>query len=1510
MPYETGGRADKMGNRYEHNWIIYELIDVLREKVQSVTIEALGDEEEGVDLWVTHQDGTKEAQQCKGRNGSMDHWTFGAFNKHEIWEKWKAHLDRNEKNRVAIVSPLCFEPLEDLILRSQNTNGNPDDFIRYQINSAGSEVKKVFFSIGRAMDVNPEDTKDIARLIGYLSRMQVRQYPDSEAKKLLLERIDCFFASPPEAVYNSLLSYITTHNILGKPLDSWAIHQYLREQRILLRDLAQDSTIYPKMTAINEAFDASFFPFQTGIVFRNESRELIDTVFAGQSVVLHGKAGSGKSGCIANLLQACRKNGIPYIAVKLDKRLPKDTVEAWSASMGLPASIALCLDVIAKDRPALMVLDQLDAVRWTSPASSTAMEVCMQLISQVRLLNETRKRKITMVAVCRTFDLKMDAQIRRLLGETAEEKPPTAAWKKIEVNMLSDSFVQQTVGHELYYSMPKCLKELLRTPSNLYIWQHLEKGREYAYIKSTPQLVQAWWDDIGRSMGCRSLNGDSLSVLKERMVKHCLATGECSISKDRLGVSQAVIDFLESQGIIVCQARKISFVHQSVLDCLLAERMAEQFEEGKRIEELIGPMKEQNPGRRYQTQLFLQQLLEESEKMFLSAGEQLLAASGIRFSFRMIFLEILSQIDAPAPLTQRCVLAYAGQKEWKEHFLFDVIAGNCGYTESLCREGVMEAWFCAGGEDRLTAIRLLCACMPDASPVLLSCIERHIFEREEEKAAWQPCFRHDIAQDSDRLFGLRLKAARKDPESAFPFVRFKEISGDMEMRAAQIIAAFLERSAEDHSILLPNLMDLYPDGKMNLKAVRCREIIETLLPCVPKNPEEVSFDWSFAYHHTSLERVCVDMLKKANGRLAEADPSSFLALYGAYRGTGCSLHNELVLSGMLHFPLEQADSVISYIMADSFRNAFERTSGSGNALSLAKLIVCRFAPACSSTVYQRLEREIIHYRDEYTKKRLEMRVSQNRQGGERYFRRYWGDFQLEMLPCLPPGRAGTEAKALAQVLHRAWEKPETSFFHYDGAVRGGFVSSPVARKELSPQAWRGIISRAKLNEPGFMRSEFGANYVIDHSLHQFAVSFGEAVKKRPQEMLNMVLALDCPVHRDFIVQLYYSLQSAEAFQVSGKDIESLVRKYPPEGDREMVASLCWLVEKNPQIIWPDAVIEIILSAARSREYHPAVRFSNKEAGLVRSIRSGMLNSVKGAAALALGKLMESGQIDPAGQRQIIRQYMEADEPTVRLASVDLLLSTLRADEVWACGALLELFQRDARMAGHVSGKNVLRWLYRERDDRAEIREIILKCFFSQDDLLIETGGHLVADLFVVYGVYDELLKNCHSFSEKQTRAVIWRLIRYFEAEEFREKAKEGLLCFLPLSRPAEQSFGSLFHESYLDAQRDEAFILRLIESEHSGRLLRSWFDFLSNSRDSLLPFGGLILAECRKRIEDERDGASYSVPEIILRLYDEASKNENAEMRNISTACLDLWDELYEKDIGSIRSLTRQMMNQ
>ena len=41
MAYETGGRADKYGNRFELNWTIKKIIDFIDEKISYVIIEAI-----------------------------------------------------------------------------------------------------------------------------------------------------------------------------------------------------------------------------------------------------------------------------------------------------------------------------------------------------------------------------------------------------------------------------------------------------------------------------------------------------------------------------------------------------------------------------------------------------------------------------------------------------------------------------------------------------------------------------------------------------------------------------------------------------------------------------------------------------------------------------------------------------------------------------------------------------------------------------------------------------------------------------------------------------------------------------------------------------------------------------------------------------------------------------------------------------------------------------------------------------------------------------------------------------------------------------------------------------------------------------------------------------------------------------------------------------------------------------------------------------------------------------
>jgi hypothetical protein len=64
MAVELGGRAEKLGNRYEGLWVARNLLHVLAGEAVSVTVEGIGDDEAGVDLWVSFRD-RREAHQCK-----------------------------------------------------------------------------------------------------------------------------------------------------------------------------------------------------------------------------------------------------------------------------------------------------------------------------------------------------------------------------------------------------------------------------------------------------------------------------------------------------------------------------------------------------------------------------------------------------------------------------------------------------------------------------------------------------------------------------------------------------------------------------------------------------------------------------------------------------------------------------------------------------------------------------------------------------------------------------------------------------------------------------------------------------------------------------------------------------------------------------------------------------------------------------------------------------------------------------------------------------------------------------------------------------------------------------------------------------------------------------------------------------------------------------------------------------------------------------------------------------
>ena len=98
---------------------------------------------------------------------------------------------------------------------------------------------------------------------------------------------------------------------------------------------------------------------------------------------------------------------VPYLPVRLDRDRPKDSPREFGSGLGLPASPAACLAAAAAGRPAVLLLDQVDAIRWTAAHSGYAWETCESVISEA-----LSQRNLRVVVVCRTFDVEDNPQIR------------------------------------------------------------------------------------------------------------------------------------------------------------------------------------------------------------------------------------------------------------------------------------------------------------------------------------------------------------------------------------------------------------------------------------------------------------------------------------------------------------------------------------------------------------------------------------------------------------------------------------------------------------------------------------------------------------------------------------------------------------------------------------------------------------------------------------------------------------------------------------------------------------------------------------------------------------------------------------------------------------------------------------------------------------------------------------------------------------------------------------------
>lgn len=519
MSLEKGGRADKVGNQYENFILGKRLLRLVEGKLKAIEVEPLGVEGKGVEYIVTKMDGTRVYYQCKAANKGRNSWSVKNLTTMGIFENAKEHILRSERNEFRFISPLSCGELGALCDRAR-TNHSVQDLIDNQLTN--DSLRKKFQECAEAWNLSVDDPMECEKLAFLLSKCYFEQIlRTDDSIQDVEDRIRWMFDGNERSARVAMENYANDQGKYGVEISKYDVISYMERNGYVLRGFGKNADTYNKIQSINENHWEAISPINGVFIPRTPANAAVSSLMKNQSVILHGRAGCGKSGCVELVSNYLKKQKILYLRLKLDRDIPRNTAVQYGKDLGLHDSPVYCLYELAGKSPCVLILDQLDALRWTTAHSPTALSACKELISDARVANEHHDAHISILLVTRTFDYKCDAGMKRLFAQNSEQEK---TWTEIEVSALTESEVSGIVGAK-YENLSNRLKQMLRVPSLLYVWMRLDQAERSHAITSANQLFHKWWRQILMRCELKNMSQKELTEVVRNIVSKMSVRG-------------------------------------------------------------------------------------------------------------------------------------------------------------------------------------------------------------------------------------------------------------------------------------------------------------------------------------------------------------------------------------------------------------------------------------------------------------------------------------------------------------------------------------------------------------------------------------------------------------------------------------------------------------------------------------------------------------------------------------------------------------------------------------------------------------------------------------------------------------------------------------------------------------------------------------------------------------------------------------------------------------------------
>ncbi len=298
-------------------------------------------------------------------------------------------------------------------------------------------------------------------------------------------------------------------------------------------------------------------------IARREAAQILRAINGGDRyVVVTGGAGMGKSLVLAQVITDVRARGWSVLPLRADRIPNSDSPEALGRAMDLPASPITVLAGVSHGEPALLVIDQLDAVSEISGRNVDRFDVFEDLTHDAALHSGLH---VLVLIACRRFDLENDSRLRQL---TADEDTTT-----VDVAKLSDDEVRTTLATAgaADSQLDARLLKLLRVPLHLSLYLELRRGgsADPSKSRSLQDLYGCYWD--AKQLACEQRRGgaDQWTTVVDRLVEEMNRRQALSVPYIPLRDDyRAQVDAMVSEGVLDLDDRHIGFFHDTFLALL------------------------------------------------------------------------------------------------------------------------------------------------------------------------------------------------------------------------------------------------------------------------------------------------------------------------------------------------------------------------------------------------------------------------------------------------------------------------------------------------------------------------------------------------------------------------------------------------------------------------------------------------------------------------------------------------------------------------------------------------------------------------------------------------------------------------------------------------------------------------------------------------------------------------------------------------------------------------------